>query len=152
MAEKQLNRNPTARQIKAAKLISENLSADKPKPVGALLKEAGYSDNQAARPSDITQSVGFQKILEDAGVTDEKLSKVLDDGLSATDKNGQPDYSVRHKYLETGVKLKGHVSGTPDTPPPVQNNQFNFISSELVEDFTKHILEKTKMPVDDVSS
>lgn len=69
----------------------------------------GYAPATAKTPRQITQSKGFLQILEEAGVTDDRISRVIDEGLSA-DKAGEPDHNTRHKFLETAVKLKGHMS------------------------------------------
>jgi len=147
---KQQNRQPTARQKKAAQKILENTRSDKPKPVGELLVEAGYAPSTATVPSDITQSKGFIQVLEEAGVTDIKLAKVAKEGLSAT-KGGEPDYAVRHKYLETGVKLKGHMnaeSGSGDTYNTfIGQNTINPnapTAKEIVESTLDNLMKKTK--------
>ena len=97
-----LKRTPTPRQRKAAQLIAENSRADKPKSLRGILLEAGYSQDIADRPRMVTQSDGFLAILDEAGVTDDNLAKVLGDGLK--DENS----GIRHKYLETGLRLRGH--------------------------------------------
>lgn len=67
-------------------------------------------------------NISFTDILEKHGVTDDKLASVLMDGLEANrtisaiagkEANGGtvdfvdvPDYATRHKYLETGLKVK----------------------------------------------
>lgn len=110
----------TQRQIKAVAKISENLRKDKPEPIGKILKDVGYSDSVSESPTFVTRSQGFIELLEKAGVTDDKLAKVLDEGLNASKAvvmgkessesfvDIQPDYAIRHKYLETGLRLKGH--------------------------------------------
>lgn len=57
--------------------------------------------------------------MEKAGVTDEKLTTVIKEGLDARKAvvmgkdsqesfvDVQPDYAVRHKYLETALRVKG---------------------------------------------
>jgi hypothetical protein len=59
-------------------------------------------------------------VLDAHGVTNDRLVTVLSEGL-ASDKYQQlepeasavpvPDYKARHKYLETGLKLKGYLQG-----------------------------------------
>lgn len=79
-------------------------------------------------------------IMDQMGITDERLMQVLDDGLNASrtistiggrEANGAtvdfvdvPDFISRHKYLETGLKLKDkfpsskidHTSGGKPIP------------------------------------
>ncbi len=127
-------KTPSARQRKAANLISENIIADKPRSVGAILQEAGYSKSTALRSTQVTRAEGFLAVLEQAGITDDKLAQVLNDGLTASKAvvmgvkseesfvDVQPDYAVRHKYLETGLRLKGH--GKVDGGVNVNFNNF----------------------------
>lgn len=64
----------TIRQKKAFIFFSENLSNPKPIPLGKILIKAGYSIQQAKRPSDVTQSKGFQELLDEY-LPDELLQK-----------------------------------------------------------------------------
>lgn len=73
------------------------------------------------------KKLDISSALEEAGITDQKLLKKLDEGLEAqrvisavntkkqatgatTDFIEVPDYTVRHKYLETALKLKKRMS------------------------------------------
>lgn len=83
------------------------------------MRDVGYSENTAKTPQKLTNSKGWQTLLNER-VKDKKLIDVLNDGLSAGKKifknNGatgkieevgfEVDYSIRHRYLETGLKLK----------------------------------------------
>ena len=141
---------PTPKQIKAAENILANIGSEKPKTIKEVLLDTGYSDTIATTPSAVTQSVGFLRALEMAGVSDDKLSKVMNDGLEAL-RNGEPDYAVRHRYLETAIKVKGHVK-----PEDTGGNQYNtFIQNntinpnapdvkELAEKTLEYMMEQTK--------
>ncbi len=119
----------TFKQKKAIKYIAEGDSVSK-----AMLK-AGYSPATAKNPSELTERIGFKELLEIAGVSDEKLAKVLNEGLEATKAvvmgvksedsfvDVQPDYAIRHKYLETSLKLKGHAKDN-DTNINLNFNKF----------------------------
>lgn len=48
-----------------AKLVENGRNGEKPKPIGAILIEAGYSPNTAKAPTKVTQSLGFQELLEE---------------------------------------------------------------------------------------
>jgi hypothetical protein len=79
----------------------------------------------------------IQKLMEQRGLSDDRLLDVLDDGLRANkviscniialDKNGMKDadsmtkdfvdvddHPTRHKFLETALKLKGHMDKKDD--------------------------------------
>ena len=91
----------TIRQEKAFKELVEN-----GRTKGEAMVKACYSKNTSLAPTKMTNSKGWQELLEKY-IPDDKLSKVLNDGLKAvTPKEKAPDYAVRHKYMETGFKLK----------------------------------------------
>ncbi len=68
------------------------------------MKDVGYSETTSKRTNKLTNTLGWKELLN-KHISDDKLTKVLEDGLEATEKD-LPDYAVRHKYLETGLKLK----------------------------------------------
>lgn len=55
------------------------------------------------------KAVHISEILELIGLSDVNLAKTLIEGLQATYK-GQPNYTIRHKYLDTALRVKGHLS------------------------------------------
>lgn len=161
---------PTERQKLAAERILENSGKLNPKSTGEILLEVGYSPGMAKNPLHITKSKGFIQILEEAGVTDDRLSRVLEEGLNATrtvivrDKAATkeeseasafadevPDYAIRHKYLETAIKVKGHitpmdVSGGNTYNTFVQQNNLNPNTPEaktLVDDTLDMLMKQT---------
>jgi len=105
------------------------------KPVRRAMLDAGYSVGYATTQS----SAKLRKILpriteimDKVNVTDTKLIQKLAEGLDSTkvisaniiapSKDGMkdadsmtkdfidvPDFATRHKYLETGLKLRGHL-------------------------------------------
>lgn len=92
----------------------------------AAALKAGYKYRQRGWElvSKLVNSGLFQELLEQNGLSDNKLIKVLKEGLQATKVIGYlnqktngtqkvsdefveiPDYHCRHKYLETALKLK----------------------------------------------
>jgi hypothetical protein len=113
------SRQPTPKQRKAGELLVENSRKDHPDPLGTVLLNAGYSKATAIKPTQVTRSEGFIQLMDKVGATDEKLARVLNEGLEATKAvvmgmksdesfvDIQPDHPTRHKYLETGLRLKG---------------------------------------------
>mgnify|MGYP001617028629 CR=1 FL=1 len=84
---------------------------------GEAMIKAGYSPNTAKAPTKMTKTKGWQELLE-KHLPDSALIKVHKEGLSASKKiviNGkdlgveEPDYGVRHKYLDTAYKVKGKL-------------------------------------------
>lgn len=83
------------------------------------MEEVGYSPSTASATGKLTNSDGWRELLE-KHIPDKKLAKVLDEGLEADRSFGEntyPDYAVRHKYLETGLKLKNRFpKELPENP------------------------------------
>ncbi len=114
----------------AKKLVEKGVS------VSRAMREVGYSENTARDPSKVTNSKGFKELLAELGVTDEKLGQVLNEGLEATKVvvmgkessesyvDVQPDHPTRHKFLETGLRLRGYAK---DDAPNININFINKI-------------------------
>lgn len=63
---------------------------------------AGVKGNRLIRNDKIQKAI---RTLADR-IPDDKLHEVIMEGLNA-ETNEKPDYNVRHKYLDTSLKLKG---------------------------------------------
>lgn len=160
----------TQKQIRLAELISVNIRAEKPRSVKELMIEAGYTESTADASTRIVQSKNFLEVLEDAGVTDDKLAVVMQEGLNANkvisakivgkDADGQtddfievPDHPTRHKFMESSLKIKGHskqdgVGNTYNTF--VQQNNLNPnapAAKELVESTLEMLMNQTKRDI-----
>lgn len=105
-------------------------------PVSRAMLEVGYSKNTAINPSDVTRTKGWEKLLETV-LPDKLLIKVHKEGLGAGERlivGGKktnifkPDYSVRHKYLDTAYKIKNKF---PKTEGPSVALQVNFNDNDL---------------------
>ncbi len=107
---------PTIKQKLALSKIVENRGN-----ISKSMLEAGYNETTAKNPKNLTESKGWKELL-DKSISDRKLIKVLDDGLEAINEREIPDYAVRHKYLETGLKLKSRF---PKEESPLLAVQFN---------------------------
>lgn len=108
-----LKKQATLKQKIAAREITENHRS-----AGEAMRIAGYSKHTASKPSNMTRSQGFMALMDKMGISDKKLAEKLEEGLDATRAvvmgskedsfvDIQPDFQVRHKYLETGLRLKG---------------------------------------------
>lgn len=102
----------TIKQKKAFKEVVNGSTITK------AMKEAGYSIESSKRTNKVTATKGWQELM-DKFIPDKDLAKVHKEGLSATTFYSEgigkgetvlvekPDFSVRHKYLESGYKIKG---------------------------------------------
>lgn len=98
----------TERQLKAIDNLVENRGN-----VSKAMRDAGYPPITAKNPKNLTESKAFQELMSEA-ITDKKLIKVIDDGLTANKTFAVdesvvevPDHATRHKFLETALKVKG---------------------------------------------
>lgn len=116
--------------------------------------KAGYSQNS----SDATKIANTQKILskpkvqetlaqlmDDEGIGDKTLLNTLKEGLQASktivmgkDEDSfvdiQPDHATRHKYLETGLRLRGHGVKAEQPNNTIIFNQGDVVKSKYVQD------------------
>lgn len=99
-------------------------------------KIAGMNNTQAALQAGFPRSIARKaaervetpevkrrmlQILDDIGLSDVHLANFLKEGLTEANKTfgtgdnfvETPDYGVRHKYLETALKLRGELQGEP---------------------------------------
>lgn len=122
-----LDLEPTILQKKAFRLALE-----KHGKISPAMREAGYTAASAKNPKDLTKTVGWQKLLKKY-LPDDLLLKVHKEGLGAIreeyrvvgkKKNGMsiydfvkvPDYQTRHRYLETGYKVRKKLDNSIGDP------------------------------------
>ena len=94
------------------KLVLRELEANGGNMTQALIKR-GYSPAYAGSGK-ITKSKTWIELLEQY-LPDKKLAQVTNEGLRANlPHDDTPDYNVRHKYLETSLKVKGKLINSTD--------------------------------------
>jgi hypothetical protein len=118
-------KKPTVRQKKALSILAEKGGS-----ISAAMREAGYSEVTSKTPGKLTESQGWEQLMEKY-FPDDKLTKVIQEGLEAnrvisainTGKQASaaesdfievPDHAVRHKFVETSLKLKGRLTNKTD--------------------------------------
>ncbi len=119
-------------------IVAKSTDGRKKTPMSKIMTDAGYSPVTATHPSKLTQSDGWAELLEKY-LPDEMLTRKLNEGLEANKQlaarvifkkeaptsqsagelplaNSQtddfievPDMAVRHKYMETALKVKGKL-------------------------------------------
>ena len=116
---------------------------------------AGYSANMAAKKAykiERAVNAGIKKALEQAGLTDKVLAQHAVQGLQATkvvsavivgkdatDKTDDfidvPDWSSRHKYYDTVLKVTGRLKATPDSESNVNFTKMGdvIINNQVLE-------------------
>lgn len=117
----------TIKQKRAVAKIVENGGN-----VSKGMRDAGYSPATAENPKKLTESLAWQDLLEQA-IPDSLLTKVHMEGLAALKQETRltgkgeselvevPDFNVRHKYLETGYKVKAKYAEGNSTQVLVVN-------------------------------
>lgn len=118
----------------------------------AMVK-AGFSKKSAKHTNTLTRTKGWHELI-DKYISEEDLMKVHKAGLRATktvygatigedgeelsDAQETPDFAVRHKYLETGYKVRGRLKETPNAPP---TNIINIFASEQLKRVAARVLD-----------
>ena len=102
---------PQVAKLKARRLIK-------------LHNDNGFNQSRVAEIEGVTPSAinhrlsklpvkkTMSELLDKAGVTDDRLSKKIDEGLEAIKIDSftkVPDHNARHKYITTALEVKGHV-------------------------------------------
>ncbi len=114
--------------------------------MASALRKAGYSASIVKNPQKVKKSKGFKETLEIMGIGDKTLANVLREGLGATkivplyqsSKKSYktiPDYSTRHRYLETALELKNYIGR--NSKPLTENNEVIFINNIPRPSFNK---------------
>lgn len=93
----------TIKQKKALNKIVENGGN-----VSQAMIQAGYSLKTAKTPKKLTDSLGFQDLCDERGLTDELLLKALIEDIK--NKKGN-----RKAEIELGFKIKGRLNNKIDT-------------------------------------
>jgi len=99
-------------------------------PITRAMKAVNYADTTAGNTNKLTASKGWKELI-DKYISEKALMKVHKEGLGAyrTEKEGDnevriPDFATRHKYLETGYKIRGRLKADEQGDT---YNQFNFV-------------------------
>lgn len=114
------------------------------------MKVAKYSATTVKRTNKLTGTKGWQELM-DKFIPDKELAKVHQEGLRATRTFSshtepdriEPDYATRHKYLDSGYKLKGKYA-----PEKVESKNLNVTldtkSKDLIKKVSKEVIKKLK--------
>lgn len=144
---------PTTKQLKASEKMVENGGN-----VSKAMLAAGYSPATAKTPQKLTQSQGFATITEELQrelgsikITPKKLARVIKQGLAAKQPGRiitidnvhgkvekktiqMADHMIRHKFLDTALKIFGAYPVEDKTPTTLILAQFKQIASSYMED------------------
>lgn len=103
-------KNPNDKQKKVLEIALKNAGKLQP-----AMKEAGYAQGYAKNPKELTETKSWAVLLKEF-LPDNLLTRVALEGLEATTEPGGklPDYTVRHKYLETALKMKNKLVNKTD--------------------------------------
>jgi hypothetical protein len=104
----------SVRQRQAIAKVAEQLETTGQISVSQAMRDAGYPEGTAKNPQQLTQSKAWKDLMEEY-LPDDLLAKVHVEGLAAMKISSSmtepdrivPDFSTRHKYLDSAYKLKG---------------------------------------------
>lgn len=92
----------TIKQKRAFKEITE-----KHRSVSGAMREVGYAKSSTTKPSNLTNSKGFQELCEECGLTDKFLTDALVEDIKKKKRNRKPE-------LELGFKLRNRLKDNLD--------------------------------------
>ena len=136
------------------KLIKNNDNATKTvKEVYGVVDEK-YATVKAARliaKDSISNEIEIVKNRIADSIPDEELIRVHLEGLKAIKRSTSltepdqidPDYATRHKYLESGYKIK-KLYGDEDKPQLKSGNTYNIFFSKEIQENVKLLEDKIK--------
>lgn len=130
----------SARQKKLAKGIASG------KSIAQAGREAGYSHGQSAHQA-LTRApiqAYLHDLMDKHGLTDDFLLNELKDGFTSTKIHGSdddyieiPDRGVRHKYLETSLRLKRYLDTNKEDDSVIERNTLVLIGKLVVSEKEK---------------
>ena len=113
--------------------------------VSRAMLDAGYSPATAKTPQKLTESKSWEQLLEEY-LPDDVLTQKIQEGIDASreiiigdNKLDVPEYAIRHKYVETALKLKNKF---PDVGIKHKGDKNNPLQFELSDDQLKRILSQ----------
>lgn len=114
--------------IKEKQFVKEYIATGNATEAAARVYDVSSRESAKSIGTENLSKLAFPELMDQMGITDEKLNQVLAEGLEATrsisaiagtEANGGtvdfvdvPDFMVRHRYLETGLKLKDKFPST----------------------------------------
>lgn len=115
---------PTIKQKKAlAELVGNGGN------VTQAMRNAGYTEATANTPQKLTESVGFQEALNEAGLTDEFLNACLFEDIEAKKQNRKAElelaYKLKHKLID-----KAELTGKDGGPIEFKGISISFKSAK----------------------
>lgn len=98
----------TAKQRRAAKLVSEAIREGTEITQGELVIAAGYGPTVADKPHLVTRSQGYLAALAELGLTKELVVNALQEDIKAKPQRRAFELSIAGKWL--GLEQKGDVT------------------------------------------
>lgn len=114
------HQSPTPKQRKLARAISNNLRPDVvTKTTEQLMLKVGYSKSQSIASTQITQSQGFLKALDELGLTDEFIVSSLVSDIRAKPERRAFELSIAAKIR--GMEKRADVNNTNTQSMAINN-------------------------------
>lgn len=139
--DKELQQRIDKLTLKQKRLLFEIVNNPQIEKGPALLR-AGYSQSTSQNPAMIMREKTMVELFEHIGMTDLFLAKQVKKGLTKADKpviyegeitDTYPDYHARHKFLETALKVKGHLTTINQTNILAQDYEIEIINEPATQ-------------------
>ena len=107
---KKLRRRKTSTIIRQTKVMADMVINGS--SMASAMRENGY--RKGYNPTNLTKTKTWQELLTQQ-LPDKLLAKVAKQGLKAKGGDYYKDLDIRHKYLETSLKMTGKLRDNTDT-------------------------------------
>lgn len=119
--------------------------------------DAKYSPNTAKTPQKLTESKGWIELMDEY-IPDKELVKIHKEGLKANRKifknnnetgeiemvSEEPDFAIRHKYLDSAYKIKGSYAPEKSATVNVNINKDKNDNPEKLKAIIKKVITEMK--------
>lgn len=95
--------------IKEKKFLQEFIKTGNATEAAARVYDVKNRKNARAMGTETLAKLDITEIMEEKGLTDEKIVDTLLDGMEAENNLGKPEWTARLKATELSSKIKGHL-------------------------------------------
>lgn len=95
----------TNKQLIVAEKIADNIRNKRGKTFGQILRESGYSDSTAKRPTVVISSKGVKELYAEFGLTENLIISSLIDDIKSKPKRRVAELSLAARILQMDVQV-----------------------------------------------
>lgn len=94
--------------------VKEYMKTGNATEAAARVYDVSNRESASAIGGENLRKLTIVEIMEKNGLTDEKITQTLNDGMEAQNNLGKPEWTARLKATELASKIKGHLKDKLD--------------------------------------